>query len=588
MPTQTLVIKLFLAAVVAGSFISHDLQAASACAATHYETDNGDCFPVWHGQTRSGAYYTIVIPESWDASDGLVFWNHGFQSFLTGFETAELLALLDPSWKGYYAGDVQAEPGLGPYGESILSQGFAMAASSYSQTGWAVFDSHISNGEMYNEFLSIALRLDQTAPEKFYIIGGSLGGIVTIRDLESELVPDPDGALILCGAVAGSINWIEAFDLRTIYESVCDAVPGAQLPKPWYERPGLLFGELDYLDSLDKCIGISTRLLINENDPLEVFAWELSNLSKADRLKKILETSNTENPYFLALNLWYAVFQIPRLINDETQLNGAIPFSNIGIDYNDEAVNEAAVRTFALPSAKDALLANYSPIGNVGDTKIVSIHTSHDGLVRLANQQTLQSLVPANQLTIAIVDDSKSPSHCGFTIDEGLAAWNELTEWVNGAIQPTVSDLRSACLETAIDVDDCNYAPDLVIESTLPTFKRSNSIGVTGINTYDVESGQLNFQSLQILGDDETYDGHLNPPVSNSTIFTVGDLQSTGATPIWRHSSAFDSNTSLLYLPKLNLENILPPDITEYDVYLRLKQEDDITGLEFVEFEIAN
>ena len=74
-----------------------------------------------------------------------------------------------------------------------------MAASSYSQTGWAVFDSHISNGEMYDEFLSTALSLDQTAPEKFYIIGGSLGGIVTIRDLESELVPDPDGALILCG-----------------------------------------------------------------------------------------------------------------------------------------------------------------------------------------------------------------------------------------------------------------------------------------------------------------------------------------------------------------------------------------------------
>ena len=196
MPTQTLVINLFLTAIAACSFMSHDLRAASACASKQYETVNGDCFPVWHGQTRSGAYYTIVIPENWDSSDGLVFWNHGFQSFLTGFETTELLALLDPSWQGYYTGAVQAEPGLGPYGEPILSQGFAMAASSYSQTGWAVFDSHISNGEMYNEFLSIALNLDQKAPEKFYIIGGSLGGIVTIRDLESELIPDPDGALI--------------------------------------------------------------------------------------------------------------------------------------------------------------------------------------------------------------------------------------------------------------------------------------------------------------------------------------------------------------------------------------------------------
>jgi hypothetical protein len=586
--SRTLTIKLLLLAALTASVITQNTQAASACDSDQYETENGDCHPVWHGETTSGAYYTIVIPENWTASVGLAFWNHGFQSFLTGFETDELLSILNPFWDGYYTGDVQDEPGLGPYAETILSQGFAMAASSYSQTGWAVFDSHISNGEMYKEFLSIAESLGQPAPEQFYIVGGSLGGIVTMRDLESEIVPDPDGALILCGAVAGAVNWIEAFDLRTIYESVCDAVPSAQLPKPWYERPELLFGELEYLDSLDKCIGISTRLLIDENDPLEVFAWELNNPDEADRLEEILETSDTENPYFLALNLWYAVFQIPRLINDETQLGGEIPFSNIGIDYNDGSVNQAAVRTIALPSARDALLANYTPIGNVGATKIVSIHTSHDGLVRVQNQQALQSLVPANQLTVGIVDDSENPSHCGFTIDEGLAAWNELTDWVNGALQPTVLDLELACLATANDEDDCNYDPDLVVESALPTFKREKSIGVTGVNSYDAATGQLNFQSLQLLGEDETYAGSLNPPVGNSTIFTINEFQATGSTPIWQHSSAFDSNSSLLYLPRVNVENVSPPEATEFDVYLRLKQEGDVTGLEFVEFEIAN
>ncbi len=580
--------KLFILTALFFDIAQHTSLAQENCTRGQYQTENGDCHPAWYGETASGAYYSIVIPANWTAGRGLVFWNHGFQSFLTGFETNDLLDILNPFWDGFYTGDIEDEPGLGPYGDYILEQGYAMAASSYSQTGWAVFDSHISNGEMYNEFISIASSLGQGAPDQFYIIGGSLGGIVSMRDLESDLVPNPDGALLLCGAVAGSANWIEAYDLRSIYEAVCDAVPGAELPKPWYERPKLLFGELDYLDSLNECVGISSRLLIDENDALEVLVWEFNNADEADRLEAILEASGTENPYFLALNLWYAVFQIPRLINNETQLDGAIPFSNIGVDYNDGSINQAALRNFALPSALESLLANYTPNGNVGDTKIVSIHTSHDGLVRVQNQYALQTLISSDQLTVAVVDDSESPSHCGFTIDEGLAAWNELTDWVSGENQPSVIDLELTCLATASDEADCNYDPNLVVESGLPTFKRSNNIGVTGINSYDAVTGQLDFQSLQLLGANETYDGHLNAPTEGSSLFTVGAIQQTGSTAIWQHSSAFDANSSLLYLPRVNLLNVSPPDTNEYDVYFRLNSEDGVDGLEFVEFEIAN
>jgi len=272
--------------------------------------------------------------------------------------------------------------------------------------------------------------------------------------------------------------------------------------------------------------------LIDENDPFEVLAWEFNNEDEADRLEEILETSDTENPYFLALNLWYAVFQIPRLINDPTQLNGANPFNNIGIDYGDGSVNQAALRNFALPSAFDSLLSNYTPTGNVGETKIVSIHTSHDGLVRVQNQYALQNLVPSNQLTVGIVDDSHSPSHCGFSIDEGLAAWDELTDWVNGALQPSVLDLELACLSTATDEDNCNYDPSLQVVNGLPTFKRENSIPVTGSNSYDAITGKLNFESLQLLGTDETYSGNLNPPNNGSSLFTVDEIELTGSTPL--------------------------------------------------------
>ena len=551
-----------------------------------YGTENGTCYPAWYGQTTSGAYYAIAKPEGWTEKDGLVIWNHGFQSFLTGFETADLLSILNPSWDGYYSGEVQAKPGLGPYAETILAEGYAMAASSYSQTGWAVFDSHISNSELYNRFLTIVTEEELGAPDQFYIIGGSLGGIVTIRDIEADLIPNPDGALILCGAVAGSINWYEAFDLRMIYEAVCDSVPGAGLPQPWYERPELLFGEVEFIDSLNKCTNISSRLLIDENDPMEVYTWELINPDAANRLNKILEKAKIENIYFLGLNLWYAVFQIPRLINDVAQLNGLIPFENVGIDYNDDSINQSSLRTIALPSAEDTLLANYTPSGNIGSTKIVSIHTSHDGLVRVQNQSALINTLPENQLTVGIVDDSNSPSHCGFSTDEGLAAWVELTGWVNGSIQPTPLDLDTTCRTSAANQDNCNYDPSLAVTSSLPTFSRENEIGTTGFNSFDNATAELSFQSLQILGEDMVYSGVLQPPAEGSSLFTLKSLEETGATSIWLHGTAFDSIQSLLYIPRVNIVNISPVDPTEYDVYMRLKTEGEVSGLEFIELEV--
>ena len=578
--------KLFFPFFCACCYFASGILFAASCMEEQYGTENGTCYPAWYGQTTSGAYYTIAKPEGWTEKDGLVIWNHGFQSFLTGFETADLLSILNPSWDGYYSGEVQAKPGLGPYAETILAEGYAMAASSYSQTGWAVFDSHLSNSELYNRFLTIVTEEELSAPDQFYIIGGSLGGIVTIRDIEADLIPNPDGALILCGAVAGSINWYEAFDLRMIYEAVCDSVPGAGLPQPWYERPELLFGEVEFIDSLNKCTNISSRLLIDENDPLEVYTWELINPDAASRLNKILDKAKIENIYFLGLNLWYAVFQIPRLINDVAQLNGLIPFENVGIDYNDDSINQSSLRTIALPSAEDTLLANYTPSGNIGSTKIVSIHTSHDGLVRVQNQSALINTLPENQLTVGIVDDSNSPSHCGFSTDEGLAAWVELTDWVNGSIQPTPLDLDTTCRTSAANQDNCNYDPSLAVTSTLPTFSRENEIGTTGFNSFDNATAELSFQSLQILGDDMVYSGVLQPPAEGSSLFTLKSLEETGATSIWLHGTAFDSIQSLLYIPRVNIVNISPVDPTEYDVYMRLKTEGEISGLEFIELEV--
>ena len=89
-------------------------------------------------------------------------------------------------------------------------------------------------------------------------------------------------------------------------------------------------------------------------------------------------------------------------------MNGINPISNIGVDYGDPTINRAATRVASLPSSKKLLSSNFTPTGNIKNTKIISIHTSHDGLVKVENQESLRNLIPASQLTVAVVDDSKS------------------------------------------------------------------------------------------------------------------------------------------------------------------------------------
>ena len=75
-------------------------------------TGHGDT--VLEGTTDGGAFFKIVVPTAWNGD--LVIWNHGFS--------------LSP---------VGPVSDLGPLSALQLSEGYAVAASSYQQIGWALF-----------------------------------------------------------------------------------------------------------------------------------------------------------------------------------------------------------------------------------------------------------------------------------------------------------------------------------------------------------------------------------------------------------------------------------------------------------------
>ena len=82
------------------------------------------------GQLANGSFYSIAVPDGWTPADGLAVWNHGFDISPPG-----------------------PDPDLGPLANLQLSEGYAVAASSYSLSGWAVFSSAEDMELLLNEFV---------------------------------------------------------------------------------------------------------------------------------------------------------------------------------------------------------------------------------------------------------------------------------------------------------------------------------------------------------------------------------------------------------------------------------------------------
>ena len=98
------------------------------------------------GQTASGAFYRIVVPVGWQPADGLVIWNHGFD-----------------------LGAVGPVSDLGPLVDVQLAEGWAVAASSYSLPGWALFQTATDNREMVEVFENTF-----GVPDQILVTGASL------------------------------------------------------------------------------------------------------------------------------------------------------------------------------------------------------------------------------------------------------------------------------------------------------------------------------------------------------------------------------------------------------------------------------
>ena len=392
------------------------------------------------GRLASGAYYHVEVPDGWQPGDALVLYQHG-------------LDFTTPS----------SPPGLGPLRTVMLAEGYAIAATSYRERGWALFSAIDDNRDLLSTFESLA-----GAPGEIVPFGGSMGGLVALKVAEAPGFPPVKGAYALCPAAAGARLWDAAIDLRLAFDVVCGADDAGEFPQgdpplTWaFNRSDIPDGLGDLLNEalllpvlvpLEQCTGVNLPPLLR-NDAMQ------------RRLDELMAFAHVTDEDFFVTDIGYATYAMSDLVRAPDKLDDRNPFTTLGVDYGSDPEIEAGIlRILADRDAAADLHAVSDFGGAIGDAKVLSMHTSRDQLVIPGNEDFVRDALPADQRTIAIVDED-SPTHCGFTDAEGLAGWEALRAWKDGAPQPSVDDLQQQCetLETSAGANGpCRFDPDATI-----------------------------------------------------------------------------------------------------------------------------
>lgn len=376
------------------------------------------------GTTGGGAYYRIVVPDAWNGD--LVIWNHGYDS-------------APPA----------PDPSLGPLASLHLSEGYAVAASSYEMKGWATFRTSQDLTHLVAAFTSRFGR-----PRAIWLYGASLGGIVTAQALEDANLGNVVGAFTFCGALAGSRNWDGAVDLRLIYDDVCGDVPGAAIPGG---AAGLPVGDPIDTGGMALRVHACTGILAPPAGRTP---------EQAERLAKILGTTHIPES-FLLTDMAFATFELRDLVNAQEKLHGKIGVGNATVYYGDPEIDGTIARVRPNPGAENRLDRNYTPNGSIGPANVVAMHTDKDGLIVVENLDAYASVVDPDHLATAVAIEA-APTHCGFTPAELVAGWESLRAWVAGSPKPSAAVLQGTCqaiVASGAAPGPCRIDPSFVVPS---------------------------------------------------------------------------------------------------------------------------
>jgi pimeloyl-ACP methyl ester carboxylesterase len=377
------------------------------------------------GTLADGAAYLVQVPGTWNGT--LVLYSHGYVA--PGASNPAL--------------DV-GDPTTGAY---LLDQGYALAGTSYSATGWALKEAFQDQIDLLNTFPGIT---GEPKPARTIAWGHSLGGIITAGLV--QLNPDRfTAALPMCGVLSGGISqWNKALDSAYVFwRLVAGGDPKLQVVNLTNPTGNLALAE-QYLAAAQATPQGQARIALAAAvgdlpgwfDPAgpEPAAGDYAT----QELNQFKWNSQVDFPFIFALRAelearaggnpsWNTGVDYSDQLQDSAdrqEVRGLYKAAGLSLGQDLETLNDSP-RIAAAPAAVRYLNRYITFNGHI-DIPILTLHTSGDGLVQVTNEQAYGSEVreDGNGRLLRQVYVHRA-GHCTFTPAETVAAFKALVNRVN-------------------------------------------------------------------------------------------------------------------------------------------------------------
>lgn len=413
------------------------------------------------GTLPDGATYLIEVPSPWNGT--LLLYSHGY---VVPGSANPARDVGDPVTRAF-----------------LLANGFALAGSSYANTGWAIQEAIPDQIAVLDAFAALFDK-----PKRTIAWGHSLGGIITAalvqRDHERF-----DGALPMCGVLSGGVaTWNQALDSAFAFKTLVG--PGSPLQVVNITNPDANF-------ALSKTLLTAAQATPQGRARLALTAalgdtpgW--FNPASPEPAEDDFATQQA-NQF-----LWAYQVDFPFIFAFRAELEfraGGNPSWNTGVDYREQlersvdreevralyqeaglsleedldALNHAA-RITANPPSVEYLEQNIIFNGDV-DIPVLTMHTTGDGLVSNQNESAYKDVVrEADEGSLLRRTFVHRAGHCTFTPAETVTALVKLIERLDTGIWP---DLDAGTLNTdAIALGPLNIAPPSFLQFRPAPFLR--------------------------------------------------------------------------------------------------------------------
>jgi pimeloyl-ACP methyl ester carboxylesterase len=369
------------------------------------------------GTLADGATFLIEVPANWNGT--LFLYSHGY---VVPGSSNPAQDVGDPVTRFF-----------------MLSNGFALAGSSYAMTGWAIHEALLDQIAILDLF-----KLIVGHPKRTIAWGHSLGGIITAGLIQRH--PGRfDAALPMCGVLAGGVaTWNTALDSEFAFKTLLAPGTGLQLvnianPGANLDLAEVMLAEAQATPQGRARIALAGALgnlpgwfapLSPEPAPTDFagqemnqFLWQQQvDLPFAFGFRAELEARAQGNVS------WNTGVDYRKQLNrsiGRDQVRALYEQAGLDLDADLKTLNETA-RISADPEAVHYLERNIIFDGRI-HIPVLTLHTKGDGLVVVQNESAYKKVVDeaGNEefLRRAFVDRA---GHCAFTPGETIAAVQKL------------------------------------------------------------------------------------------------------------------------------------------------------------------